>query len=315
MNRLLLGFFFLLFFSTLTFAQSVPSPQGFVLDTSGTLSALEEQALEARVGSIEETLGVEIAVFLFPSLEGGDMFEFTQRVFDEWKIGKKGADNGVLITIATQDREWRIHTGYGVEGDIPDGLAYQIGTQRMVPFLAEGDYVGGINAAIDEMENVLKGSPTVSEYQNSEADFFTEPFELFGLGWGMALVAAGLFILLMIRMGVALLPKEKGAELFATHAFTVLFSSVWGLAFVGFGVGVLLNGFYGFTALSAGYLFMILFGKFPFLSASGLSSGSHWGSGGLGGGSWGGGSGGFGRSGGGSFGGGMRGGGGAGGRF
>jgi uncharacterized protein len=305
--RLLPFFFFFLLILTVSAQVVPPVPNGYVLDTAGVFSSEQKAALETRLGQLEQSTTVEVAVFVFPSLEGGDMFLYTQEVFDAWKIGDEGIDNGLLIAISTQDREWRIHTGYGLEGTLPDSLAYRIGTRKMVPLLKEGDYFGGISAAIDDVELLMQGNEEVrASYE--EKDPFAPPFELFGLGFSMALVAGGLLVLVLGKL-LAGLPKEKKLETGFGNIFFILISGFWIFMLAGFVGALVIGSFYGFTALSLYYLYLLAAAPLP-IKMSGLGSGMMMGgfgrgSGGIGGGSFGGG----------GFGGGMSGGGGAGGRF
>ncbi|MEK6902806.1 MAG: TPM domain-containing protein [archaeon] len=304
--RRLLFFSFIILFALSVHAQIIPTPQGFVLDTADMLTLEQEQSLETRLAALEQTTSVEIAVYIFPSLEGGDMFLYTQSVFEQWKIGQKGKNNGLLITISAQDREWRIHTGYGLEGTLPDAWAYQIGTRKLVPYLKEGDYFSGISAALDDIEGFVLNDPSV-QASYEEKPLFEGPFELFGLGFTMVLIAGVLLILTLIKATLSIKGSGKAVNVFS-HFFFFIMMGIWITFLVGFFTTFLFNGFFGFTALSAFYAYLLLFGKFPMVSHGSSHSGSFiggWGGGGFGGGGFGGG----------GFGGGSSGGGGAGGGF
>ncbi len=308
--RLLPLVLFFLLLSVSAHAQAIPpSPSGYVLDSSGVLSTEQRQALELRLGQLEQSTTVEVAVYIFPSLEGGNMFLHTQEVFDAWKIGNAEIDNGLLIAISTQDREWRIHTGYGLEGTLPDSLAYRIGTRKMVPLLKEGDYFGGISAALDDVEGLMSGNEEMrASYEDD--DPFASPFELFGLGFSMALMAGALLVLVLGKLLVSL-PKEKKLETGIGNFFFILLSGFWVLLMTGFVGALFIGSFYGFSFLSLYYAYLLFAVPLPMkISTLGPMTGMGGiGRGGFGGGSFGGG---FGSGG---FGGGMSGGGGAGGRF
>ncbi|MEK6970478.1 MAG: TPM domain-containing protein, partial [archaeon] len=259
--RLLPLFFFLFLLSGVS-AQSIPpAPSGYVLDAAGVFSDEQKASLESRLGQLEQSTTVEVAVYVFSSLEGGDMFLHTQEVFDAWKIGDAGIDNGLLIAISVQDREWRIHTGYGVEGTLPDGLAYRIGSRKMVPLLKDGDYFGGISAALDDVEALMQGNEEVRA-SYAEKDLFASPFELFGLGFGMALVAGGLLVLVLGKLLVRL-PKEKRMETGIGNFFFILLSGFWILMLVGFAGALVIGSFFGFTALSLYFLYLLVAAPLP----------------------------------------------------
>ena len=304
--RLLPFFIFFLLVLTVSAQVGPPVPKGYVLATAGVFSSEQKAALETRLGQLEQATTVEVAVFVFPSLGGGDMFLYTQEVFDAWKIGNAEKDNGLLIAISTQDREWRIHTGYGLEGTLPDSLAYRIGTRKMVPLLKEGDYFGGISAALDDVEALMRGNEEVRvSYEIKPVEF-----ELFGSGFLMGLVAAGLFGILLI-VTASRLPSDGRMWKVMVHAWMILFAGVWISILLSSIAFLLFNGLYPFTFLSLIWGYLLFFGKLPWKITKGSSviGGGLGGMGGFGGGRIGGG----GFSGG--FGGGMSGGGGAGGRF
>ena len=83
-------------------------------------------------------------------------------LFDKWKIGKKGKDNGVLVLLAVQERRWRIHTGYGVEGILPDALCSQIGRNHLVPYFKEGRYGEGLYYGVAAIADVISKDAGVS---------------------------------------------------------------------------------------------------------------------------------------------------------
>ena len=92
-----------------------------------------------------------------PSLEGDSLEDFSIRVAEAWKIGKKGFDNGAILLIARDDRKLRIEVGYGLEGVMPDAIASRIIREVITPRFRSGDFTGGIEAGIDAMLKVTKG--------------------------------------------------------------------------------------------------------------------------------------------------------------
>jgi len=133
----------------------IPQPRGWVNDFAGVISPEYEQKLNSLIAELESKTSAEIAVVTFPSIAPYTEFEYAQMVFDRWKIGKKGKDNGVLVLVSVRERRWRIHTGYGVEGILPDALCDQIGRNRMVPYLRSGDYSQGLYYGVAAIANVI----------------------------------------------------------------------------------------------------------------------------------------------------------------
>src|ERR1700748_2440613 len=98
--------------------QVIP-PVARVTDTTGTLSADQRSQLEAQVQSLEQSKGSQIAILFIPTTDPETIEEYSIRVTDAWKLGRKGVDDGVLITVAKNDHHARIEVGRGLEGVIP----------------------------------------------------------------------------------------------------------------------------------------------------------------------------------------------------
>src|SRR5687768_7244828 len=105
---------------------ALPKMEGPVNDLAGVLAPEAEQAIKSRIRAVEAATTAEIAVVTVRSLEGETVETYANRLFNQWGIGKKGKDNGVLILAAIEDRKIRIEVGYGLEGTLPDGRCGQI---------------------------------------------------------------------------------------------------------------------------------------------------------------------------------------------
>jgi uncharacterized protein len=142
---------------SLALAMDVPPLRGRINDYAKLIPADRARALEERLASFEAETGHQIAVLTIPSLEGDSLEDFSIRVADAWKIGKKGFDNGAILLIARDDRKLRIEVGYGLEGVMPDAIASRIIREVITPRFRSGDFAGGIEAGIDAMLKVTKG--------------------------------------------------------------------------------------------------------------------------------------------------------------
>jgi uncharacterized protein len=143
MNRILhisVLFVTLLVAVSLARALTFPAPQGYVSDYAGVVTDQERAQIEAICRELDEKTGAQIAVAVFPDLGGEDYTDYAVRLFEHWKIGKKGKDNGVLILNTLAERKVRIEVGYGLEPIIPDGLAGQILRDNVFPLLREEKY-------------------------------------------------------------------------------------------------------------------------------------------------------------------------------
>jgi uncharacterized protein len=142
-------------------AQEIPSPQGFVNDFAGVLDGGSKSEITSMIEGIEQSTGVEIAVVTLSDLGGAPIEQLAIKYYEGWGIGKKGKDNGVLIIVAITDRKAWIQTGYGIEGQLPDGLVGEIIRNEMLPRFKQGDYGGGIKATVYKVGKIV-GGETVS---------------------------------------------------------------------------------------------------------------------------------------------------------
>ena len=171
----------------------LPALTGRITDLTATLDGTQRGRLEAQLAAIERSRGAQVAVLLLPSTQPEAIEAFGIRLAEAWKIGHKGADNGVIVIVAKNDRTMRIEVGYGLEGAIPDAVAKRIVAERMAPRFAAGDFFGGLLAAVEALDRAIGGDapppaasparPAGGAGQNAEqADLFP---------WLMAAVVAG----------------------------------------------------------------------------------------------------------------------------
>jgi len=119
-------------------------PRGAVSDFASVMSASEEQELTSLITELQQKTGAQIAVVTLSSLEGGEIDDFTVRLFERWGVGQKGKDNGVMFLAAMRDRKMRIEVGYGLEGAIPDATAGGIRRDIITPYFKAGKPGRGI---------------------------------------------------------------------------------------------------------------------------------------------------------------------------
>jgi uncharacterized protein len=146
-------------FFSVALALDVPPLQGRINDYAGLIPADRARALEERLARFEAETGHQIVVLTIPSLKGDSLEDFSIRVAEAWKIGKKGFDNGAILLIARDDRKLRIEVGYGLEGVMPDAIASRIIREEITPRFRSGDFAGGIEAGVDAILKVTQGEP------------------------------------------------------------------------------------------------------------------------------------------------------------
>ena len=128
-------------------AQEVKIPargRGFVSDFASLLKPDDKRAITKFAGELEKKTTAQLAVVTVQSTQPETIQGFSVRLFDQWKIGQQGKDNGVLIVVAVNDRKAWITTGYGLEGAIPDVIANKIVRERMAPYFKNEQYSRGI---------------------------------------------------------------------------------------------------------------------------------------------------------------------------
>jgi uncharacterized protein len=129
-----------------SFAKEIPAKSTkLVNDYANILSSSQRSALEQKLVAYFDSTSTQIAVVIENSLDGDDLFDYSQRLATSWGIGEKGKNNGILIYAAIQDRKLRIHVGYGMEATITDALTTRIRTQHMNPYFKQGQYYEGFD--------------------------------------------------------------------------------------------------------------------------------------------------------------------------
>lgn len=272
----------------LALAQSVlpvPELRARVMDQTGTLDAPALAAIEERLATFERERGAQVVVLIVPTTAPEDIADYTQRLGDAWKIGRKDVGDGLLFVIAKDDRRMRIAPAKSLEGAIPDLMARRILDQAVAPAFRQGDYAGGIRAGVEQILALIAGEalPAPSQRDAASGDF--EPMDLLIFGvFAVPILSAVLRGIFGNKLGVLLTGAAAGGLAW------VITSVLW----LAIGAGLL--------ALVVA-LFMQHLPSTPVRSGRNSGWGGH-GPGGFGGGGFGGGGGGFGSGGGGNFGGG-----------
>jgi len=136
---------------------AIPYLSGRVVDQAGILSIHARERLAFMLQAHERATGNQIVVITVPTLGGESVEDYSVRVFEEWKLGSRDKDNGVLILVVPQDRRIRIEVGYGLEGTLTDATASRIIRDLMTPRFREGNYDVGIEAGVTAVIQILEG--------------------------------------------------------------------------------------------------------------------------------------------------------------
>ncbi len=132
-------------------------PKGHVNDFAGLLTAEEQAKLEDLLKQTEKATTAEIAVVIIPTLEGENLESYANELFNNWGIGKKGKDNGVLILVAQKEHKIRIEVGYGLEALLPDGKCGQIIRGVLIPAFRKGEFGAGLYKAASLVSRIIQG--------------------------------------------------------------------------------------------------------------------------------------------------------------
>ncbi|MFZ4288223.1 TPM domain-containing protein [Variovorax sp. HJSM1_2] len=252
----------------------VPPLTAHVIDQTGSFSAAQQQALEAKLSSFEASSGAQVVVLMVPTTAPEDIFDYSNRVANTWKIGRKNIGDGVLLVIAKNDRRLRFEIAKTLEGAIPDVLAKRVIDEAITPHLRQGNYAAGVEAGLDRVMQLIKGEALPAPTQTSQGQAADEGFQWFDLA---------IFLFFAVPIGGAIARKIFGKGL--------------GALFTGGAVGVLA---WLFTAslVIAGIAAVVAL-LYTLVTSAGLVPAARAGrgggfGGGLGGGGFGGGGGGFG---------------------
>lgn len=141
----------------------------YVTDPTAILSTAARDSINAILGRLEKSTGIETAVVMLPSIGDEDIFDFGHELFRKWGIGKKKSDNGLLILFVMDQKKVRFTTGYGIEGTMTDAMSKRIQTTLMIPRFKKGNWDGGMVSGVRAVAKTLDGSMQAEE-DNGEDD-------------------------------------------------------------------------------------------------------------------------------------------------
>ena len=168
--------------------EKVPNPKlqsnNWVSNPDGILSTSVQQQINEIIQSLEDSLTIEVAVVALNSIGYDEPRDFAHRLFNEWKIGKKKDDNGLLILLTLDNRDITFETGYGLEGVLPDAICKRIQMSAMVPYFSNDDWDEGMISGVKAVAKTIY----TGDYSPSPAALWLERI--------LAVVPAGLWVFL-----------------------------------------------------------------------------------------------------------------------
>lgn len=135
-----------------------PAPAQYFNDYAGVVSPATAAQLNQRLEQFERDTSSQVLVVVYPRMQSDSSIEdYTVRVFEAWKVGQKGRDNGAVLFVFTQDRKMYIVTGYGLEGALPDALCKRIIEDEIKPYFRDGNYDAGLTSGVNAVLAAARG--------------------------------------------------------------------------------------------------------------------------------------------------------------
>jgi uncharacterized protein len=171
---------------------AVPPLTGRVVDKTATLSSSDIASLDQTLKDFEAKKGSQVAVLIVPTTQPETIEQYSLRVAEAWKIGRRKIDDGAILVVAKNDRKLRIEVGYGLEGALTDVTVKRIIDEVITPKFRSGDFAGGISDGVNRILRVVDGEPLPAPAQRPQQnpgfeDLFN-PLLIFA-----ALIAGGIF--------------------------------------------------------------------------------------------------------------------------
>ncbi|MEJ2655843.1 MAG: TPM domain-containing protein [Desulfobacterales bacterium] len=195
-------------------------PKQYVVDQAGIINDTVKNRLDGYLQELEQKTTAQLVVLTIKDLGGESIEDLSIRIAnDQWKLGQKGKDNGVLFLIALNDRKYRIEVGYGLEGVLPDSLVGSLGRKLLVPYFKKGDYSDGIFATTLALANIIAKHYGVKIQGMPALEYRTQPSTRGSPAGPFSTIIAVIFFIIM---GILFVRNPRAFLLF------LLFSSMGG---------------------------------------------------------------------------------------
>ena len=193
----LLGLLFLIY----GLVWAYPKPVGYVNDFANIIPDADEKALAQRLHEIKQEVGVQIVIVTTPSLEGLDAETYAREIGNQWGIGQKGKDDGLVLLIAPVEKKWFFKTGYGTEAMLPDSRLGSIGRNTFVPLYRSGKITKAFSSSIEEMYNDIK------RYQSKQTTDTAVPTKETHLL--LAICVFGILLTIIVCVAIVMVRRDR----------------------------------------------------------------------------------------------------------
>lgn len=147
----------------------------YVCNPEGILSQTACARIDSMLYALEQQTGIETVVAVVPSIGEEDCFNFCHQLLNQWGVGKKEQDNGLVVLLVTDQRCIQFYTGYGLEGVLPDAICKRIQTKYMIPYLKDGNWDTGMVAGMQATCQRLDGSIKNNLQENGKSESWALP--------------------------------------------------------------------------------------------------------------------------------------------
>jgi len=147
---------------------TIPNYEGYITDKVGIFSETEKADLTSKIEEIEKATSIEIAILVVPTVDD-DINLAAVDVGNQWWVGKKGQNNGLILLIAVDDRKWSIQVGYGLEAVLPDLATKRMADARFPSNFREGNYYQGVVEMLDDALWYIKQDPSIMQNYSQDS--------------------------------------------------------------------------------------------------------------------------------------------------
>jgi uncharacterized protein len=228
---------------------AIPPLTARVTDLTSTLNGEQKAMLEQQLADLEARKGAQLVVLILPSTQPETIEQFGIRLFEAWKVGRKGVDDGVMLIVAKDDRRLRIEVGYGLEGALNDATAKRIISETITPQFKSGDFPGGIIAGAAAISKIIDGEqlPEPSTTGGGQMNIDDVPESLL-IGLLIAIVLGGTLLrhLLGNLVGSGLVGCVTGGLgwFFVGGTVGIIGGALLGIFLAVFGLDIVLSGIF-----------------------------------------------------------------------
>lgn len=205
-KKVLFSSYIVLSLSSLCFGQSFPSPKGYVNDYVGVIRPQYINYLSSISRKIDVSAKTQIVTVVVETLGGISIEEYSNRLFEQWRIGYKGSDQGVLLLLALKEKKARIEVGYGLEAILPDSKSGFILDQYVISHFNTGDYEKGISSGHMAISKVVAKAFQIPLNSDGHYTQTTAPQATALNHVSSIILLGGIIIMMSTRKGRQMLP-------------------------------------------------------------------------------------------------------------